>query len=201
MNVFLCDLEGVFIPEVWINFAERTGIEELKLTTRDIQDYSELMKYRINILNKNNLKLSDIKKVISDIKPLPGAKEFLENLKEYAPVHIVSDTFIEFADPLMEQLGRPSLFCNSLVIENDKVIDIKLRQKDQKRLVVEAFQGLQYKVLAFGDSYNDISMLEKADYGFLFKPSGQVMEDYPNFPVANDYDELKELLLKNLNIQ
>lgn len=197
MNYLVCsDLEGVFIPEVWINVAEKTGVQELRLTTRDIPDYSELMTKRLAILRKHGLKLQDIQDVIAGMQPLDGAMDFIEWIKEKAPFHIVSDTFMEFSDPLMAQLGRPSLFCNSLVVSSSGVIeDFVLRQPDQKRAVVKAFKSLQYRVLAFGDSYNDISMLQESDTGFLFKPSASVMKDYPEFSVAHHYDALKQLLL------
>jgi phosphoserine/homoserine phosphotransferase len=197
MYVICSDLEGVFVPEVWVNVAKKTGIEKLKLTTRDIQDYDKLMKYRIEILDQENLSLGDIQKVISQIKPLDGALEFLEWCKRIARIVIVSDTFVEFADPLMAQLNRPMLLCHKLITdENNMIRDYKLRQPDPKRKTVEAFQSLEYKVLAFGDSYNDISMLKKADVGILFCPPDNVVKDYPEFPVVYSYDELMVLISK-----
>ena len=197
MYVICSDLEGVFVPEVWVNVAKKTGIEKLKLTTRDIQDYDQLMNYRIDILEKEGLTLKDIQNVIAQIKPLEGALEFTEWLKELARFVIVSDTFVEFADPLMAQLNRPMLLCHSLITDKKNMIrGYKLRQADPKRKAVEAFQNLQYKVLAFGDSYNDISMLKQAEVGILYCPPDNVVKDYPQFPVARSYDELKALITK-----
>lgn len=196
MYIICSDLEGVFVPEVWINVAKKTGIDELKLTTRDIQDYDVLMKQRLKILAKHGLKLKDITNVISTIEPLEGAKEFIEWIKTRTQLIIVSDTFAQFADPLMRQLNRPTIFCHKLVISEDgSVIDYKLRQKDPKRKVVEALQSLEYKVIAFGDSYNDISMLKQADIGILYCPPDNVIADYPELPVIRNYKELKEMLL------
>ncbi len=195
MYIICSDLEGVWVPEVWINVAKKTGISELRLTTRDIKDYDELMQYRLKILKKHNLKLKDIQDVIATIEPLDGALETMEWIKEKTQLIVVSDTFVEFAEPLMAQLNRPTLFCHSLTVDNDNnVVGYKLRQKDPKRKVVQALKSLEYKVLAFGDSYNDITMLEEADSAVLFKPPQNVIEDYPGFPVATNYTELKELL-------
>lgn len=200
MWVICSDLEGVFVPEVWINVAKKTGIEKLKLTTRDIQDYDELMTYRLKILDEHNLKIQDIQEVISTIEPLEGAKAFIDWLKEITRPVIVSDTFVEFADPLMAQLGRPFLLCHSLEIdETGKITGYKLRQPDPKRRTVEAFQSLKYKVLAFGDSYNDISMLKAAEVGILYCPPQNVIDDYPELPVARNYSELRELILKYID--
>jgi phosphoserine/homoserine phosphotransferase len=195
MYVFCSDLEGVWVPEVWINVARITGIDDLKLTTRDISDYDVLMKHRISILKQHKLTLKDIQEVISNIEPLEGAKETLWWLRNVAQIYILSDTFIEFADPLMAKLDRPPLFCNNLVVNGDGMItDYKLRQFDQKREVVKAFKNLNYQVVAFGDSYNDINMLKEADAGILFRPPQKVIDDYPQFPVVHAYDELKEIL-------
>lgn len=195
MYVFCSDLEGVWVPEVWINVARITGIDDLKLTTRDISDYDVLMKRRLSILEQHKLTLKDIQNVISNIEPLEGAKETLWWLRNVAQVYILSDTFIEFADPLMAKLDRPSLFCNNLVVNNNGMIaDYTLRQRDQKREVVKAFKSLNYQVVAFGDSYNDISMLKEADAGILFRPPQKVIDDYPQFPVVHTYDELKKIL-------
>ena len=195
MWVVCSDLEGVFVPEVWINVAKKTGIEKLKLTTRDIQNYDELMQYRLKILDEHNLKIQDIQAVISTIRPLEGALEFTKWLREITRFVIVSDTFVEFAKPLMEQLENPFLLCHSLEIDNTgRITNYKLRQSDPKRKTVEAFQALQYKVIAFGDSYNDISMLKAADIGVLYCPPANVMADYPELPVANNYDEVKVIL-------
>lgn len=195
-----CDLEGVYVPEVWLNVAEITGIDELRYTTRDIKDYSELMNKRLEVLAENNLKLKDVQDVINQLEPLEGALEFLEWLKENTQVAIVSDTFKEFADPLMEKLKRPMLFCNSLIVNGEgRIVDFVLRQPDQKKMVVKAMKSLNYEVVAFGDSYNDISMLQEADKGILFRPSGNVIVDYPEFPATRYYDELKCLLNDFLN--
>ena len=197
MYIICSDLEGVFVPEVWINVAKKTGIDELKLTTRDIQDYDVLMKQRLKILAERGLKLNDITDVIATIEPLEGANEFLAWVKTRTQLIIVSDTFAQFADPLMKRLNRPTIFCHELVIgEDGSVVDYKLRQKDPKRKVVEALQSLEYKVIAFGDSYNDVSMLKKADIGILYCPPDNVIADYPELPVVRNYTELKELLLK-----
>lgn len=197
MYVFCSDLEGVWVPEVWINVARITGIDELKLTTRDINDYDVLMKRRIAILKQHNLTLKDIQDVISNIQPLEGAKDMLWWIRHAAQLFILSDTFTEFADPLMEKLDRPSLFCNNLVVdEQGMIVDYTLRQKEQKREVVKAFKSLNYQVVAFGDSYNDITMLKEADAGILFCPPQNVTDDFPQFPVVQTYPELKALLKK-----
>lgn len=197
MWVVCADLEGVFVPEVWVNVAKKTGIDELKLTTRDIKDYDELMRYRLQILDKHNLKIQDIQEVISTLRPLDGAYEFSKWLREVTRFTIVSDTFVEFAQPLMAQLDFPFLLCHSLVIDADgRVVDYKLRQSDPKRKTVEAFKSLDYQVIAFGDSYNDISMLKAADRGILFCPPDNVVADYPEFPVARNLAELKSMLLE-----
>lgn len=197
MWIVCADLEGVFVPEVWINFAKKTGIDALKLTTRDIKDYDELMRYRLKILDEHNLKIQDIQEVISTMKPLEGALEFTRWLRSVTRFAIVSDTFVEFAKPLMEQLENPFLLCHSLEIDSTgRVVDYKLRQADPKRRTVEAFQSLKYKVLAFGDSYNDIPMVESADVGILYCPPDNVVKDYPQFPVARNLSELKAIIEK-----
>ena len=197
MWIVCADLEGVFVPEVWINFAKKTGIDALKLTTRDIKDYDELMRYRLKILDEHNLKIQDIQEVISTMKPLEGALEFTRWLRSVTRFAIVSDTFVEFAKPLMEQLENPFLLCHSLEIDQTgRVVDYKLRQADPKRRTVEAFQSLKYKVLAFGDSYNDIPMVESADVGILYCPPDNVVKDYPQFPVARNLSELKAIIEK-----
>lgn len=199
MWVVCADLEGVFVPEVWVNVAKKTGIDELKLTTRDIKDYDELMRYRLKILDKHNLKIQDIQEVISTLSPLEGAYEFSKWLREVTRFTIVSDTFVEFAQPLMAQLDFPFLLCHSLVIdETGRVVDYKLRQADPKRKTVEAFKSLDYQVIAFGDSYNDISMLKAADKGILFCPPDNVIADYPEFPVARNISELKAMLSEHI---
>jgi phosphoserine/homoserine phosphotransferase len=200
MNVICSDLEGVWVPEVWINVAKKTGIDELKLTTRDIKDYDELMTYRLEILEKNNLRLKDIQEVISTIKPLDGALEVIKWLQKNSRLIIVSDTFVEFASPLMKQLDYPTLFCHSLEIDNEnRIVGYKLRQKDPKKQVVKALQSLSYEVIAFGDSYNDVSMLQQAEKAFLFKPPQNVIDDYPEFAVANNYIEMKDQLERLMN--
>ena len=197
MYLICSDLEGVFVPEVWINVADKTGISELRRTTRDEPDYDKLMRSRMTILDKYGLKLHDIQNVIAQILPLPGAIEFIEWVKERTQMIVVSDTFIQFADPLMKKLGRPTLFCHTLVMdETNRIIDYKLRQPDPKRKTVEALQGLKYQVIAMVDSYNDISMLKQADVGILFRPPQNVISDYPQFPVVTDYPELMEILCK-----
>lgn len=197
MHIICSDLEGVFIPEIWINVAERTGIDDLRLTTRDINDYDVLMKRRLSILEANGLKLKDITDVITTIDPLPGAKDFLDWLRAQTQVVIVSDTFVEFARPLMKKLGWPTLLCHGLTIdEGGAISDYNLRQADGKRKVVQAFKSLNYDVLAMGDSYNDISMLKEAHQGILFRPPQNVIDEYPQFPVTTTYDELKKIFSK-----
>lgn len=192
MYIICSDLEGVFVPEIWVNVAVKTGIEELKLTTRDISDYDVLMKGRLEILRKNNLTLRDIQEVISQLEPLPGALEFVNWLRSQAQLIIVSDTFIEFADPLLAQLGRPTLLCHNLSTdEAGNIISYNLRQKDAKKMVTTALQGLKYKVIAIGDSYNDISMLRNADVGILFNPPQNVIDEHGDLLVLSSYDDLK----------
>lgn len=197
MVIFCSDLEGVWVPEVWINVARITGIDDLKLTTRDINDYDVLMKRRISILKQHNITLKDIQNVISKIEPLPGALDMLNWIRSVTQITIVSDTFIEFADPLMAQLGRPTLFCNYLTVDDKNMVTgYNLRQPDQKREVVKSLKALNYTVVAFGDSYNDISMLQQADAGILFRPPQNVINDYPNFPVVTEYAELRKMIEK-----
>jgi len=197
MIVACLDLEGVLVPEIWIAFAEKTGIEKLRLTTRDIPDYSELMQGRLNILKENNLLLSDIQEVIKGISPLPGAKGFLDWLKSEFQVIILSDTFNQFAAPLMAQLDYPTLFCHDLIIdESGRINDFKLRIPDAKTKAVIAIQGLNLKVIAAGDSYNDTGMLKQADAGILFRAPNNVIEEFPQFPVSRDYDGFKKLFIE-----
>ena len=197
MIVACLDLEGVLVPEIWIAFAEKTGIEKLRLTTRDIPDYNELMQGRLDILNENNLLLSDIQEVIKDISPLPGAKDFLDWLKSEFQVIILSDTFNQFAGPLMTQLDYPTIFCHDLVIdETGKINDFQLRIHDAKTKAVKAIQGLNLKVIAAGDSYNDTGMLKQADAGILFRAPQNVIEEFPQFPVTLDYDGFKKLFIE-----
>jgi len=186
------DLEGVLIPEIWINVAERTGIEALRATTRDIPDYDVLMKQRLRILEEHGLGIADIQEVIGGMGPLPGAREFLDWLRERLQVVILSDTFYDFAEPLMRQLGWPTLFCHTLEIADDgRVADYHLRLPDPKRQAVRAFRQLAFRTIATGDSYNDTTMLGEADAGILFRPPDNVIAEFPQFPVALDYDALR----------
>lgn len=200
MELACLDLEGVLIPEIWIEFANKTGIEELKATTRDIPDYDVLMKQRLKILADNNLKLDDIQEVIATLSPLEGAKEFIDWLRERFQVVILSDTFYEFAQPLMRQLGFPTLFCHKLEVNDEGYItDYKLRQVDPKRQSIRAFQLLNYRCIAAGDSYNDTTMLKQAEAGILFKSPQNVIDEFPQFPAVHEYAELKEQFLKASN--
>jgi phosphoserine / homoserine phosphotransferase len=184
------DLEGVLIPEVWIAVAERTGLEALTRTTRDEPDYDVLMRYRLDILEQNGLTMSLIQDVISGLAPLDGAKAFLNELRTQTQVIILSDTFEQFAQPFMRQLGWPTVFCHRLIVQDDRIIDYQLRQPDQKRTSVQAFHGLNYKVIAAGDSYNDTTMLNEADAGFLFHAPDNVIAEFPQFPAIKTFDEL-----------
>ncbi|MCH2171634.1 bifunctional phosphoserine phosphatase/homoserine phosphotransferase ThrH [Myxococcota bacterium] len=196
MNIACLDLEGVLVPEIWILFAERTGIDELRMTTRDEPDYDVLMKRRLEILSEHSLGLRDIQEVIGGMAPLPGAREFTDWLRERCQVVILSDTFYQFAAPLMRQLGHPTLFCHSLEVDpSGKVVDYHLRLTDPKRRAVEAFQNLNFRTIAAGDSYNDTSMLSAADAGILFCPPQNVIDEFPQFPVTRTYDELREAFL------
>jgi len=191
MQTACLDLEGVLVPEIWINVAERTGIDELRATTRDIPDYDVLMRQRLKILDENNLKLADIQEVIAGMGPMEGAREFLDELRHHFQVIILSDTFYDFAAPLMKQLGHPTLFCHRLEIDSqNRVADYHLRMPDQKREAVKALHGLNFKVIAAGDSYNDTTMLGEADAGILFCPPQNVIDEFPQFPVTTTYAEL-----------
>ena len=195
MYIICSDLEGVFVPEIWVNVSKQTGIEELKLTTRDISDYNVLMKRRLELLRQNGLTLQDVQKVISQLKPLPGALEFLEWARSVVQVIIVSDTFIEFADPLLKQLGRPTLMCHHLTTDSaGNITNYNLRQKDAKKKVTESLQGLNYKVIGIGDSYNDISMLRKAEVGMLFNPPQNVIDEHGDLMVVRSYNEMKGII-------
>ena len=195
MKLIVADLEGVFLPEIWINVALKTGIEELKLTTRDISDYDVLMTKRLGILKENNLKIQDIQDVIATLDPLDGALEMLNWIRETSQIVILSDTFEEFAKPLMKKLGFPALFCHNLTIGPDGTIaDYNLRIDDQKKKAVEAFKGLNYEVIAFGDSYNDTGMIQAADKGFFYRPPESCTTDFPDIPVTQNYAELKAML-------
>ena len=192
MDMVCLDLEGVLTPEVWINVAERTGIPALRATTRDIPDYSQLMNQRLAILADNGLRLADIQAVIGEMGPLDGAKDFLERLHERFQVVILSDTFYEFAGPMMRQLGWPTLLCHRLEVDGEgRVVGYRLRMDDQKRQAVMAFRGLNFTVLAAGDSYNDTTMLAAADAGILFRAPDNVIREFPQFPVVETYDDLE----------
>lgn len=192
MQIVCSDLEGVLVPEIWINVAQKTGIKELRLTTRDIADYDELMRRRLSILDNHKLKLKDITDVIATMEPLEGAVDFLDWLRAKTQIIIVSDTYAEFAKPLMAKLGWPTLLCNSLEIDaSGAIADYHLRQADGKRHVATAFKNLNYEVIAMGDSYNDISMLKTAQHGILFRPPENVKAEFPQFPVTEDYAGLK----------
>lgn len=200
MEIACLDLEGVLIPEVWINFAEKTGIEELKATTRDIPDYDVLMKQRLRILDEHNYGLADIQAVISTLKPMDGAREFLDWLRERFQVVILSDTFYEFGMPFMAQLGYPMLLCHKLdVDDNGKVVDYKLRQANPKRQAVIGFHSMYYRTIATGDSYNDTTMLAEADAGILFKAPPNVIREFPQFPAVDTYEDLKKEFIKASN--
>jgi phosphoserine/homoserine phosphotransferase len=200
MYVICSDLEGVFVPEIWINVSKQTGIEELRLTTRDISDYDVLMKRRLELLRQHNLTLHDVQRVISKLAPLPGAIEFVDWLRSCAQLIVVSDTFIEFADPLLRQLKRPTLFCHHLTTDREgNITNYNLRQKDAKRKVVEALQDLNYKVIAIGDSYNDIMMLRKAELGILFNPPQNVIDENRDLMVVYSYDALRNVIAKLLD--
>lgn len=191
MLLVCLDLEGVLVPEIWIGVAERTGIEELRRTTRDEPDYDELMRYRLDILDRHGLGIAEIQQTIGELAPLPGAAEFVTELRSWAQLIILSDTFYPFGMPLMEQLGQPTLFCHDLDIsDSGKILNYNLRQADPKRRAVEAFHGLNFKVLAAGDSYNDTSMLSEADAGILFRPPENVIREFPQFPVVENHAAL-----------
>ncbi len=192
MQIICLDLEGVLIPEIWIKFAEQTGIDALKATTRDIPDYDVLMQQRLRILDEHGLKLPAIQAVIAGLEPLPGAKAFLDSLREQYQVIILSDTYYEFAEPMMAQLAWPTLFCHKLEVADDgRVTNYLLRQKDPKRQSVKALKQLNYTVFAAGDSYNDTTMLEEADAGFLFKSPQNVVDEFPQYHHTESYDELR----------
>ncbi len=199
MNIVCADLEGVFVPEIWINVAKKTGIEELKLTTRDISDYDVLMQKRLGILDQHGLKISDITSVIATMDPLDGAVAFLDWLRARTQVIIVSDTFTQFAGPLLEKLGRPTIFCHSLSIGQDGTITgYNLRQEEGKKKTILALKSLEYRVVAFGDSYNDTGMLKEAHKGILFCPPENVIQEFPEFQVTYNYEELKKILEKEI---
>ena len=202
MELVCLDLEGVLIPEIWIAFAEKTGIEELKATTRDIPDYDVLMQQRLRILDQHGYGLKEIQEVIETLDPLPGAKEFVNWLNERFQLVILSDTFYEFGIPFMAKLGFPTLFCHKLEVdESGRITNYLLRQKDPKRQSVRAFQLLNYRVIAAGDSYNDTTMLKQAEAGILFKSPQNVIDEFPQFPAVHTYEDLKAEILKVSNTQ
>ena len=192
MKIVCLDLEGVLVPEIWINFAERTGIPEFRRTTRDEPNYDTLMKYRLGLLAEHGLGLPDIQKVINAMGPMPGARAFLDKLRENYEVIILSDTFYEFAHPLMRQLAWPTLFCHSLETDaNGLVVDYHLRMPEQKREAVKRFKEMNFTVVAAGDSYKDTAMLGEADAGILYHPPENVIREFPQYPVTLNYDQLR----------
>ena len=197
MEIVCLDLEGVLVPEIWIAFAEETGIPELKRTTRDEPDYDKLMKYRLSILKEHGLGLKEIQETISKIDPIPGAKEFLDKLRELTQVIIISDTFSQFAGPLMKKLGYPTIFCNSLVVaDNGEITDFKMRCEKSKYTTVKALQSIGYDTIASGDSHNDLGMIQASKAGFLFKSTDAIKAEYPEIPAYETYDELYDAIKK-----
>lgn len=199
MNIVCLDLEGVLVPEIWIAFAKASGIPELKRTTRDEPDYDKLMNWRLGILKEHGLGLKEIQETIATIDPIPGAKEFLDELRKTTQVIIISDTFTQFAAPLMEKLGWPTIFCNSLeVAENGEITGFKMRIENSKYTTVKALQSIGYETIASGDSYNDLGMIQASKAGFLFKSTEQIMKDHPELPAFEEYDELLAAIKKAL---
>ena len=194
-SIVTLDMEGVLTPEIWIAVAERTGIPELRRTTREEPDYDKLMNYRIGIMDRHGVTLSRIQEVIGGLEPLPGALDFLAELRRRTQVIILSDTFEQFAQPLMRRMGWPTLLCHRLVVENDRIAGYRLRLPDQKRRAVEALQALNYRVIAAGDSYNDTTMLGQADHGFLFHAPENVVREFPRFPALESYDDLLKRII------
>ena len=191
MYITCLDVEGVLVPEIWVSFAEESGIPELKKTTRDEPDYDKLMKWRLGVLKEHGLGLKEIQETIEKIQPLPGAKEFLDELRSFSQVILISDTFAEFASPLMEKLGRPTLFCNSLeVAENGEITGYKMRVEQTKLTTVKALQSIGYDTIASGDSYNDLGMIQASKAGFLFRSTDKIKADYPQISAYETYDEL-----------
>lgn len=199
MKIVCLDLEGVLVPEIWIAFAEETGIPELKRTTRDEPDYDKLMKYRINILKEHGLGLKEIQDTIAKIDPMPGAKEFLDELRAMTQVIIISDTFTQFAGPLMKKLGYPTIFCNSLeVAEDGEITGFKMRIENSKLTTVKALQSIGYQTIASGDSHNDLGMIKASKAGFLFRSTEEIKKEYPELPAFETYDELMDAIKKAL---
>jgi phosphoserine/homoserine phosphotransferase len=193
-SIVTLDMEGVLTPEIWIAVAEKTGIPELRRTTRDEPDYDKLMHGRLELLDRNNLKLSDIQSVIGTLAPLPGAREFLDELRSFVQVVILSDTFEQFAVPLIRQLNWPTLLCHSLVVANDRIVDYRLRIRDQKREAVTAFKRLNFNVISGGDSFNDTAMLCEADCGILFRATDNLKRQFPQLPAVDDYPDFMRLI-------
>ena len=199
MNIVCLDLEGVLVPEIWIAFAEACGVPELKRTTRDEPDYDKLMKYRLAILKEHGLGLKEIQATIATIDPMPGAKEFLDALREVSQVIILSDTFTQFAAPLMKKLGMPTIFCNTLeVAENGEITGYRMRCEKSKLTTVKALQSVGFETIASGDSYNDLGMILNSKAGFLFRSTEQIKKDYPDLPAFEEYDDLLEAIKKAL---
>ena len=199
MNIVCLDLEEVLVPEIWIAFAEETGIPELKRTTRDEPDYDKLMNYRINILKEHGLGLKEIQETIAKIDPMPGAKEFLDELREITQVIIISDTFTQFAGPLMKKLGYPTIFCNSLeVAEDGEITGFKMRIENSKLTTVKALQSIGYDTIASGDSHNDLGMIKASKAGFLFRSTDEIKKEYPELPAFETYDELMAAIKESL---
>lgn len=199
MNIVCLDLEGVLVPEIWIAFAEETGISELKRTTRDEPDYDKLMNYRINILKEHGLGLKEIQETIAKIDPMPGAKKFLDELREMTQVIIISDTFTQFAGPLMKKLGYPTIFCNSLEVADDgEITGFKMRIENSKLTTVKALQSIGYDTIASGDSHNDLGMIKASKAGFLFRSTDEIKKEYPELPAFETYDELMNAIKKAL---
>jgi phosphoserine/homoserine phosphotransferase len=202
MEIVLFDLEGVFTPEVWINVALKTGIDELKVTTRDEPDYNKLMKRRLKILKENGITLKNIQEIIAGMELLPGAREFIDWVRTFTQVIVVTDSYVEFAMPLLEKLGYPTCFCHHLETNGEGIItDYKLRIENMKKETVKALKQMNYKVIATGDSYNDVAMLIEADNGILFRPPENVAEEFPQFPVVKDYSELKKIITNHLGLE
>ena len=193
MEIICLDLEGVLVPEIWIAFSEKTGIPELRITTREEPDYDKLMRYRMNILREHNLTLKDIQDVIATIRPLEGAREFLDKVREITQVVILSDTFTEFAKPLMRQLGWPTILCNSLIVDDKGMLTgMRLRQQDGKRKAIDGFRSMNFRTFAAGDSYNDLTMIHKADKGCLFRAPERILQEEPDLKLCTTYDEFFE---------
>ena len=199
-HIVCLDMEGVLVPEIWIAFSEASGIPELKRTTRDEPDYNKLMNWRLNILRQHGLGLKEIQDTIATIDPLPGAREFLDELRETTQVIILSDTFTQFAQPLMKKLGFPTLFCNSLVVAEDGTItDFTMRIKDSKLSTVRALQSIGYETIAAGDSFNDLAMIQASKAGFLFRSTEKIKADYPELPAFEEFDDLLAAIKKAIN--